>query len=172
MDPLARISQPAPDFSLSDLDGKVHHLSDQLGRIVVLNFWSAGCPWMQRVDVPLNSLRSTWPQDVVYWPIASNANESLEEIAVVAKQRELPLVLLDGDQAIADLYGAGTTPHFFVIDRDGVLRYAGAYDDVSFRQRTPTRSFLEEAIVALLAGLEPDPSETPAYGCSLVRHSA
>ncbi len=171
MDPLARVSQPAPDISLPDLEDGTHRLSGQLGRIVVLNFWSAECPWAQRVDESLTSLHSTWPQDVLLWPIASNVNETPEQIAVEAAKRELPLVLLDGDHAVADLYGAVTTPHFFVIDRDGVLRYAGAYDDVTFRQRTPTRSYLEDAIAALLAGQQPDPSETPPYGCTIVRHS-
>lgn len=171
MDPLAAIAQPAPDFSLPDLQGKVRHLSDQLGRIVVLNFWSGECPWVQRVDESLTSLRSTWPSDIVYWPIASNVNESPEENAAAAALREMPIVLLDGEQSVADLYGAVTTPHFFVVDRQGMLRYSGAYDDVSFRQRDATRSYLDQAVAALLAERQPDPAETTPYGCALIRHS-
>jgi hypothetical protein len=146
-------------------------MADQVGHIVVLNFWSAECPWSQRVDESLNALRNTWPQDVTYWPIASNANEDLQLISSTAAQLGLPLVLLDRDHVVADEYGAVTTPHFFVIDRQGMLRYAGSYDDVTFRQRTPTRSYLEEAVSALLAGKLPNPSETPPYGCALVRHT-
>jgi peroxiredoxin len=172
MDPLAVIAQPAPQFSLPDLEGNAHSLSDQLDQIVVLNFWSAECPWAQRVDETLSALRSSWPEDVVYWPIASNANENLELISSAATMLDLPLVLLDRDQVVADKYGAATTPHFYVLDRQGVLRYAGSYDDVTFRQRTPTRSYIEEAVSALLAGRLPDPAETPPYGCALVRHSA
>ena len=172
MDPIASISQPAPDFSLPDLAGDIHLLSDQLGRIVVLNFWSAECPWAQRVDAPLTSARSTWPADIVFWSIASNANEDRQQLAAAARKLGLPFVLLDGDQSVADVYGAVTTPHFFVIGRQGLLRYAGAYDDATFRQRTPTHSYLEEALAALLAGRQPDPSETASYGCALVRHTA
>jgi peroxiredoxin len=171
MDPLAAIAQPAPNFSLPDLQGRTRHLSDQLGQIVVLNFWSAECPWVQRVDGSLTHLRSTWPPDVVYWPIASNVNESPEEIAAAAALREMPIVLLDGEQSVADLYRAVTTPHFFVIDHEGMLRYSGAYDDVSFRQREATRSYLEQAVAALLEERQPDPAETPPYGCAMVRHS-
>lgn len=170
MDSLARVSKPAPAFSLPDLHGKKHSLSGQLGRIVVLNFWSSECPWAQRVDASLVPLRTGWHQDVVYWPIASNANEDPELISGAAARLDLPLVLLDRDQVVADKYGAATTPHFFVIDRGGVLRYAGSFDDVTFRQRTPTRTFLEEAVSALLAGKQPDPSETHPYGCALVRN--
>jgi peroxiredoxin len=172
MDPLARVSKPAPEFSLPDLEGNTHNLVDLLGQIVVLNFWSAECPWAQRVDGSLHALRVIWPEDVVYWPIASNVNESLELISTTAAQHDQPVVLVDRDQVVADMYGAVTTPHFYVIDRQGVLRYAGSYDDVTFRQRTPTRSYLEEAVSALVAGLHPDPVKTPPYGCALVRHSA
>ena len=171
MDPLAAIAQPAPDFSLPDLQGTTRHLADQLGQIMVLNFWSAECPWVQRVDESLTHLRSTWPADIVYWPIASNANESPEEIATAAALREMLIVLMDGEQSVADLYGAVTTPHFFVVDRQGMLRYSGAYDDVSFRQREATRSYLEQAVAALMVEQHPDPADTPPYGCALVRHS-
>jgi len=69
---------------------------------------------------------------------------------------------------VAGLYGAVTTPHVFVIGADGVLRYTGAPDDVGFRMRTPTRAYLAQAVEALLDGREPDPAETPPFGCALV----
>jgi hypothetical protein len=56
-----------------------------------------------------------------------------------------------------------------VVDKEGILRYRGAVDDVKFRQRQATRFFLEEAIEALLDGRLPQLAETPAYGCTIVR---
>ncbi len=85
------------------------------------------------------------------------------------KSRRLPIVLIDADHSVADLCDAQTTPHIFVIDRDGILRYRGAVDDITFRRRKPTRFFLEEAVEALLDGHLPTLSETPAYGCTIVR---
>ena len=70
---------------------------------------------------------------------------------------------------MADLFDAQTTPHVFVIDRDGILRYRGAVDDVTFRKRNPTRFFLDEAVEALLEGHLPALTESPAYGCAIVR---
>jgi citrate synthase len=67
------------------------------------------------------------------------------------------------------LYEAVTTPHTFVVDRDGILRYRGAVDDVTFRNREATRFFLEEVVEALLDGHLPTLTETPAYGCTIVR---
>ncbi len=101
--------------------------------------------------------------------IASNRNESFQMVEEAAKTRRLPKVLIDAEHILADLYEAVTTPHVFVVDREGVLRYRGAVDDVRFRQPKPTRFYLEETIEALLDGREPALEETPAYGCAIVR---
>ncbi len=101
--------------------------------------------------------------------IASNRNETIQSIEKAAKVRRLPIVLIDADHVIADLYEAQTTPHVFVIDRNGILRYRGAVDDITFRQRKPTRFFLDEAVEALLEGHLPALTEAPAYGCTIVR---
>lgn len=110
-----------------------------------------------------------WDEGVAWLSIAANRNESAQALAEAAKTRQVPLVLLDAQHAVADLYEALTTPHVFVIDRDGILRYRGAVDDVTFRQRQPARLFLDEAVEALLEGRFPALTETPAYGCSIVR---
>ena len=86
--------------------------------------------------------------------------DTLIKIGQVAPDFELP-----------DLYGSLTTPHIFVIDREGKLRYQGAFDDVTFRQREPTRFYLKDALDALLAGRQPEPAQTTPYGCSIVRHT-
>ena len=79
------------------------------------------------------------------------------------------MVLIDANHAVADLYEAVTTPHIFIIDREGILRYRGAVDDVTFRQRKSTRIYLDEAVESLLNGQRPTLTETPAYGCTIVR---
>jgi thiol-disulfide isomerase/thioredoxin len=159
----------APDFSLTDLEGTPHSLVEARGRIVVINFWSAECPWSERIDRALLPLPADWSDRVLYYAVASNANEPVELLRRVALERGMPLPLLDPDQGVADRYGAVTTPHFFVIDAQGILRYQGAFDDVNFRQRTPTRQYLLPAVQALIDGHEPDPDTTPTFGCTLVR---
>ena len=101
--------------------------------------------------------------------IAANRNESIPIVAEAAKARRIPRVLLDPEHVVADLYEALTTPHMFVVDRDGILRYRGAADNITFRQREATRFFVQEAVEALLHGRLPELSETPAYGCVIVR---
>lgn len=110
-----------------------------------------------------------WGADVAMLSIAANRSESIVSVAEAANARCLPRVLIDAEHVVADLYEAVSTPQVFIVDRDGVLRYRGAVDDVTFRKRQATRFFLEEAVEALLEGHLPTLTETPAYGCAIVR---
>jgi peroxiredoxin len=166
---LMQLNQPAPEFELPDLEGVPHKLSDYRGRIVIVNFWSAECPHSERTDRYLVSLLEHWDGEVVMLSIAANRNESAQMAAQAAKTRRLPRVLLDAQHIAADLFEAVTTPHAFLVDREGILRYRGALDNITFRQREATRFFLQEAVEALLHRQLPALAETPAYGCVIVR---
>ena len=166
---MIQTNQKAPDFSLPGLNGDLHSLTDYEGKIVILNFWSAECPWSQRSDEKIVEFLQDWGTAVQYLPIASNSNESLDLIASEVETRQLPLMLNDANHQVADQYGAITTPHLFVLDAQGFLRYQGAFDDVTFRQRTPTQNYLSLAVEAIRNGHPPDSTETPAYGCTIVR---
>jgi len=163
------LHQPAPDFELPDLQGNLHELSDYRGKIVIVNFWSAECPHSERTDRSTMACLVQWGGDVELLSVASNRSESAQVVEEVAKVRRLPKVLMDAGHVVADLYEAVATPHVFVVDKDGILRYRGAVDDVKFRQPQATRFFLEEAVEALLEGHLPALTETPAYGCAIVR---
>lgn len=163
------INEPVLDFSLPDVNGKIHRLSDCRGKIVIVNFWSCACPHSERTDRAIMSMFVQWREDVVMLSVAANRSEAAQSVDEAAKTRRLPIVLIDADDAVADLFNAQTTPHVFVIDREGILRYRGAVDDVTFRQKNPTRFFLDEAVEALLDGRLPTLTETPAYGCAIVR---
>jgi len=165
-----KLGAPAPDFRLASLDGRAYRLSEERGRLVIVNFWSAECPWVERVDLDLAPRLAGWGGRVQLWPIACNAGESLELIRRAVGERGLPLVLMDGDQRIANLYAAQATPHFFLIDGQGRLRYQGAYDDVTFRQRVANRAYLVEAVEALLAGQDPPVEGTSPVGCAIIRY--
>jgi peroxiredoxin len=163
------INQPAPDFELPDLEGKHHRLSDYRGLIVIVNFWSCECPHSERTDKAFLTMFDQWRGDVVMLSIAANRSENAEALKKAADARRLPGVLIDALCFVADIYEAQITPHVFVIDRDGILRYRGAVDDVTFRQRMPSRFFLNEAVGSLLEGHLPALTDSPVYGCTIVR---
>ncbi|MCK4975476.1 MAG: redoxin domain-containing protein [Anaerolineales bacterium] len=169
MGTLIHNNQPAPGFTLPDLEGNLHPLGNYRGKVVVLNFWSAECPHAERADLELLSYLNEWESKVALLSIASNANETPDLLQRVAAERGLPLVLHDPAGQVADMYAAVTTPHLFVIDGEGILRYQGAFDDVNFRQRAPTQFYLRQAVEAVLAGQSPNPAQTLPYGCTIVR---
>lgn len=164
-----QINKPAPDFELTDLQGKTHILSDYRGKTVIVNFWSCECPHSERADNQIMESLSKWNGDVVLLSIAANRNESAQSVDDAARSRGIPTVLIDAEHVVADMYEAVTTPHVFVVDKDGILRYRGAVDDVTFRNRKPTRFFLDDVVGSLLEGHLPPLTETSAYGCTIVR---
>ena len=164
-----QLNSLVPNFSLPDLQGNETQLNQYRGKIVLINFWSCECPHSERTDKSIMSMVVQWIEDVELLTIASNRNETAEAIKNVSEARRIPNVWLDADCEIANLFEAVTTPQVFVIDRDRILRYRGAVDDVKFRQKTPTRFYLDEAIESLLSGHLPEVQESPAYGCAIVR---
>lgn len=170
MDPIAEVGSAAPDFELQDLHGETHRLSEYDGDLLLLEFWSARCPWCEEVDEDVAELRESWEADVELLHIASNADEDLKLIRAVAEERGHARVLIDPNQVVADAFGAEITPHFFLIDRQGVLRYQGALDDKDFRVEEASQQYLKDAIQAVRRGEDPKPAETPGYGCALVRY--
>lgn len=168
MDTVIKLNQPVPNFRLPDLKGKLHELKEYRGKIILINFWSAECSWAERADRGINAAAREWGETVVLLNIASNANEPIELVKEVSQARDTATILLDEDQKIAHEFGAMTTPHTFVIDQRGLLQYQGAYDDMTFRKREPTRSYAIEAVTALLENRTPELQQTPPYGCTIV----
>ncbi len=164
-----QLQQPAPDFTLPAVTDEAVSLSALRGKPVLINFWSAECPWAEQADRMLVERWQVFRDSAIWVSIASNVNETPELIREVAQSRGLPLVLIDERHRVADLYEAVTTPHCFVVDASGILRYHGALDDTSFRQRVPTRFYALEALDAILKGEEPAIQHIPSYGCTIVR---
>lgn len=166
----AELNQTAPDFELATLDGDTHQLRDYRGQVVVVDFWSAECPISRRYDAYFNEFVERFDdEDVVLLAVDSNAYDD-DTIAEALTERDLHFpVLRDSGNAIADAYGAQTTPHAFVVDPDGVLRFRGHVDDRSWNQDEATTDYLSDVVEALLSGEEPPVTERPAYGCTINR---
>ena len=162
----------APDFTLPDvLSGLEVTLGTLRGQVVVLNFWSCECPWSRRYDEYFSKRASDWEEEGIrLLHVKSNFNESLDAVERQAvKSRVDAPILDDAEGRVADRFGARTTPHVFVIDEDGRIAYQGAIDDRDFRNDKATVNYLDKALDAVRAHQQPEPAETPAYGCAIVR---
>src|SRR5258706_9173850 len=153
------------------LEGGRLSLSDWRGFVVVMHFWSAECAWSRRADVLLVYRQLTWQaKGVRIVGLACNGSESENEIRYEIQNRHLNYpVVVDFDHRMADLYKAETTPHFFVLDRQGLARYVGALDDATDESRDARNYYVDKAVTALLNNRSPERVFTPAYGCNILR---
>jgi peroxiredoxin len=163
----------APDFTLNHvITGEPVTLSALRDQVVILNFWSLECPWSRKFDEYFLTRAPEWEALGVWLLfIDSNDNEAIYDIQDLVEELGIPNpVLRDSGNVVADQYGALTTPHVFVIAGSGTIVYQGAIDDRSFRQQEATVNYLDAALEALMSSRKPDPSDTLAYGCTIVRH--
>jgi peroxiredoxin len=176
----AEVGKPAPDFTLTDYEGKSHHLADYKGKIVVLEWFNADCPFVKASHGKgsLKGLSKRAAEKGVVWlGINSSASgkqgHGPERVAEGRKSFgfENP-VLADEAGKVGHLYGATNTPHMFVIDAQGTLAYRGAIDNSPDGEGdSPTGgklvNYVDAALEALVAGRAVEVKETKAYGCSV-----
>lgn len=165
------IGERPPEFELTDLEGRSHRLSEYQGRPVLLTFHSVRCPISRAYTERLRALARDFrlAHSLEMLAINASANESDEEVATRMREADLPFpVLRDRRGLLADMYGVVRTPHVFLLDERGYLRYQGRIDN-SHQPRSVTRSDLREALGEVLAGKPVRVAETVAMGCPIVR---
>ncbi len=166
----AVVGKPAPDFTLVDEGGKKHSLAQYKGKLVVLEWTNPTCPFVVRhyKAETMKKLAAKLGVEVVWLAVNSTHFNKPEDSQKWAKANGLAYpTLQDPAGTVGKLYGARTTPHMFVVDAKGVLRYAGAIDnDTMGREAAPT-NYVEGAAGALKAGKDPSPASTEPYGCSV-----
>ncbi len=174
----AEIGKAAPDFALKDLDGKEHRLSDLKGKIVVLEWTNYQCPYVQfhhGEAHTMQNLAAEYEKKGVAWLAVDSSHfcrEKKEETRASAEKSQYTLpILLDPDGRVGRIYQAKTTPHMFVIDREGTLVYSGAIDSDSNvnARRDPKQvtNYVAAALAALTEGRAIETTETKPYGCSV-----
>lgn len=174
---VATLGQPAPDFTLMDLEGRPFHLADHRGKTVVVEWFNPGCPFVvyaHGATGPLASLPAEWTGKGVVWVAINSGAPGKEGAGLernVAARAEYKMgypVLLDEAGAVGHLYGAKTTPHMFIVDPAGVLVYAGGLDNAPLgKAEGPLVSHVDAALEAMTAG-QPIPNAAPKpYGCSV-----
>lgn len=173
-DAKAEIGKAAPDFTLKDVDGKEYKLSDYKGKHVVLQWINPQCPVCARVSSSglVEQMRKelkALDKDVVHVAINSTHNMTAEDSVKYLKANKLEDVVALDDSAgeVGRLYGAKTTPHIFVIDAKGVLRYSGAFDDDPSGRKSERINYAVNALRQILAGETVVPEKTQPYGCNV-----
>jgi peroxiredoxin len=176
----AVVSEPAPDFRLTDSNGTPHSLGALKGKFVVLEWVNFDCPFvakhygtgnMQRLQkayagrgVVWLSVNSSAPGKQGNFP-AARVNALLKE-----KGAAPTAYLIDADGTAGRAYGAKTTPHMFVIDPQGTVVYAGGIDDMPSTDAADVataKNFVAAALDEALAGKPVTTASSAPYGCSV-----
>jgi peroxiredoxin len=165
-----RLGDPAPDFSLPDLEGATRSLSEYEGKPVAVVFSCCHCPYVIAWEDRLNEAARQVDGQAGFVVVNANAGylgDSPEDMRRRADEKQFVFPFLyDETQETASAYGAARTPEVFVFDTGHRLIYRGAPDS-DHQNPDAADPYLGPALDAALAGTTPDVQETPAVGCTV-----
>ncbi|MBK1672176.1 thioredoxin family protein [Ectothiorhodospira shaposhnikovii] len=176
-----RVGEPAPDFSVVDTAGNTHNLADYRGQMVVLEWTNHECPFVIKHYQPGNMqnqqrlARET--HDAVWLTVISSKPGSQGHVSAaradeLTQSREAypSAVLLDESGDMGRAYDARVTPHMYIIDAEGILRYMGGIDSnpSSNPEDIPEATqYVVAALEDLAAGRDVAQPVTRPYGCTI-----
>jgi peroxiredoxin len=173
---VAKVGEKAPGFTLTDTDGKSHNLSDFQGKVVVLEWFNSECPFVVKhhaKNTTMADLSNEFVGDEVVW-VAINSGAPGKQGAGLELNKKVKAewnisypILLDESGQVGKMYGAKTTPHMYIIDKDGTLKYTGAIDNNPSATTLGDVNFVRQALEEVLAGETVTTAETKPYGCSV-----
>lgn len=176
----ATVGQPAPDFTLKDVNGKTVRLSDYRGRHVVLEWNNPACPYVQKhyKSSNMQTLQKEATAKNVVW-LAVNSTEASHGDYLspaqlgrwMSEQKANPTAtLMDEDGSAGRAYAARVTPHMYIVDPQGKLVYAGGIDSTPSARvddiKTAT-NYVRTGLNESLAGKAVSQATTRPYGCSI-----
>lgn len=174
------VGEKAPAFAAKAADGSDVALSDYAGKTVVLEWFNKDCPFVRKHydSANMQTLQKEYTAKDVIWLTVNSAAEGKQgyeaaeaALKTVETEGAAPThVLLDTDGTVGKLFDAKTTPHLFVIDKEGTLVYAGAIDDtpsVKTEDVKTAKNYVRAALDALAAGEPVAETSSKAYGCAV-----
>ena len=172
------IGSPAPAFSLPDLSGETVSLADHKGKVVVLEWFNPGCPFVKQAHGPdggLKTMANSWSDKGVVWLAINSGSPGSQGTGVDANKRAKTEwnmnhpILLDESGDVGRSYAAKTTPQMVVIDPKGNQVYNGALDNAPFGK--PKGGALdpitERVLAAVTSGKASPQGQSKPYGCSV-----
>jgi peroxiredoxin len=176
----AKVGEPAPAFTATATTGASVSLADYRGKLVILEWTNHDCPYVRKhyESGNMQSLqKEATGQGVVWLTIISSApNEQgyvtpAQANELTATRNAAPTaVLLDPKGIVGRPYGATNTPHMYLVDKAGLLVYAGAIDDRPTARKADVQgahNYVRAALTAVMAGQPVKTPATRAYGCTV-----
>jgi peroxiredoxin len=121
---LTRLGQAAPDFSLKTLEGDRFTLSDQRGRVVLLNFFATWCGPCQEELPQLQKIWSEHGEDKAFRMLIIGREESAEKVAAFRAEHRFTFPMAaDSDRSVYSRFAEQRIPRTYLISRDGKIVY-------------------------------------------------
>ena len=169
------------NIMLPGFEGLDTSFKDLRGKVVILHFWSDRCPAERDANPVFMEMEKKYKgsKEVVMIGIASNQLELGTKPAkgsdhskaypnLRKKVKEVGFkhrILVDHGNEVSALFGARSTPHCYVIDKQGVIQYSGALDnDPRGKKGKAATNYLVDATRAILADKKPAVTSTKPYG--------
>lgn len=176
----AKVGSPAPDFAVMDATGKTHKLSDFKGKFVVLEWYNKDCPYvrkhydsknMQQLQSDMTGKGLVWLSVISSAPGKQGYLAAADALKNASKEgSKATAVLIDDKGNMGKAYGAKTTPHMYLIDPQGVLRYNGAIDSndsADPKTIATSENYIARAVASALKGEKIAKETSKPYGCSV-----
>jgi len=168
----AEVGKAAPDFTVTDVNGKAHKLSDYKGKIVVVESYNLDCPYVANhynTGAMQELQGNVTAKDVVWLTVNSSYGDAAKAKKEVADKKIKSTVVYDPAGKIGKAYGFKTTPHMVVIGKDGKVAYNGAIDDKAETEGDPrsAKNYVKDAVAKLQAGEPVAVAKTKPYGCGV-----
>tara|TARA_B100000686_G_C16410563_1_gene771997 strand:- start:112 stop:744 length:633 start_codon:yes stop_codon:yes gene_type:complete len=178
-----KVNMKAPMFSAINSHGEEVKLSDFKGKPVILEWSNHECPYVARhyEETNMQAVQKIAQDEGFIWLTVISSTPGDQGHVSPAKANELTKtrnaypthVLLDESGQIGMQYGAKTTPHMFMIDDKGILRYKGAIDDIGKGMKffsTPfdqATNYIATQLLDVKKNNKLSIESTVAYGCSV-----
>ena len=172
----------APEFKLLDSYGNEISLSSFIGKKVVLEWTNHGCPYVAK-HYETGNMQSTQEfakeEEIIWLSIISSAPgtqgyvSSDDANALTITRKASPShVLFDPTGKVGRIYDAKTTPHMYIINEEGLMKYQGAIDDAGgrgfmSRDLLKAKNYVKESLQQMGTGEEISSPVTKPYGCSV-----
>ena len=173
----AVVGRPAPAIATTDVAGKPMSLASYKGKYVVLEWTNPECPFVRKHYDGSGNMVATQKKvqgkDLVWITVQTSGDKAARsELAAWLKaQGASPAsAIVDGDGSIGNAYAAQTTPHMYIIDPSGALRYAGAIDSKASSNPADiagATNYVMQAMSELRAGKPVSKPATKSYGCTV-----
>ncbi|AMX01001.1 thiol-disulfide oxidoreductase ResA [Rummeliibacillus sp. G93] len=118
---LLKVGDDAPNFSLVDLNGKTHKLSDYKGQGVLLNFWGTWCKPCKKEMPAINDQYKEFKDQGIQILGINIAQSELEVTSFTDKLGvEFPIVI-DKTRSVMRAYNVDPLPATILINKDGKI---------------------------------------------------